>query len=57
MQLKFERFDGRSQKRVDVVDLDTGEKVGAVRSSGTGIGYVRGATSMSVCLRGNTKHF
>jgi hypothetical protein len=36
MRLHFEKFDGRSQNYVDVIDRDSGEKVGHIHSNGVG---------------------
>jgi hypothetical protein len=36
MQLRFERFDGRSRNDVDVIDQDTGAKVGLIHCGGSG---------------------
>jgi hypothetical protein len=50
MQLRVEYFDGRHRKRHDVVDDDTGEKVGRVLCLGSGIGRGRSHGSIHVSL-------
>ena len=42
MRLTFERFDGRSQQWVDIIDEDSGEKVGSIHSMGVGPGAFGG---------------
>jgi hypothetical protein len=46
MQLHFERFDGRSFNSVDVIDRDSGEKVGLICSNG--VGRYRGGISVEL---------
>lgn len=36
MRLTFDHFDGRSRSDRDVVDQDTGKKVGRIQSNGVG---------------------
>jgi hypothetical protein len=36
MNLQFEKFDGRARRYVDVIDQDTGERVGHIHSRGVG---------------------
>jgi hypothetical protein len=36
MRLKFEPFDGRRWNARDIIDEDTGKKVGHIRSNGVG---------------------
>ncbi len=36
MRLTFDQFDGRSHSVRDVIDADTGKKIGHIRSNGVG---------------------
>ncbi len=40
MRLKFEQFDGRRRQSKPVIDQDTGERIGTIKSLGVGFsGY------------------
>ena len=36
MRLRFDPFDGRSHNVIDVIDEDTGKRVGHIQSNGVG---------------------
>jgi hypothetical protein len=47
MRLKFKVFDGRSSKRLPVIDADTGKEVGYIKANGTGM-YSGGGIDISL---------
>ena len=47
MRLKFKAFDGRSSNQIPVIDADTGNEVGYIRSNGTGM-YSGGGIDISL---------